>query len=112
MVRQDFQNSHSVQREVWTDKTDYAKPEHHGLPQYLCMLQDAATKAEAWITCFPSEVFEPQTLAAAANDEVLTAGGTKPFIEAGYFESATGTLAKNVESFLAKHEDRSVILVR
>lgn len=91
---------------------DWTHLVNHGLVEYLAQYQSAALAPHAWITAFPSDVFEPETFQAAVTDPVLTDGGKKPFFQAGWFERPAGTLEGEVASFLDKFGPKTVVFVR
>ena len=68
---------------------------------------------EAWISCFPSSVFEPETLDLVRRDSVISAGGTKEYLEAGWFEVVPAKdMGDWVKAFLDKHGEKQVVYIR
>lgn len=97
--------------EKWSTEVNWHNPVEYGWFQYLGGVQGIGGKPDAWITCFPSGVFEPEALAAARDDKFMGAG-KKPVFEAGWYEAKATGLSEDVKSFLDKHDPKSVVYVR
>ena len=68
---------------------------------------------EAWISCFPSSVFEPETLDLIRKDSIISGGGTKEYLEAGWFEVGPAeNMGDGVKAFLDKHGEKQVAYIR
>ncbi|ODN98410.1 hypothetical protein L198_03654 [Cryptococcus wingfieldii CBS 7118] len=98
--------------ELWSLKIDWTQMNELAWFQWLSGRQAMAQVPEAWISCFPSSVFEPETIAAARKDEYITNGGKKPYFEVGWFErKPKANWGEGVKEFLDKYEAKSVVYI-
>nr|XP_019042356.1 hypothetical protein I302_08959 [Kwoniella bestiolae CBS 10118]OCF21286.1 hypothetical protein I302_08959 [Kwoniella bestiolae CBS 10118] len=115
---QNAPQSKLLQGDLDVENSDFGAQAAHLLKQadaYKALLsgwQECTTAPEAWITCFPASVLEPETLEAFRKDEYFTARGKKEVIELGWSERRPKIdLGQGVREFLDKQRDKSVIYI-
>ncbi|WVQ78390.1 hypothetical protein IAT38_000476 [Cryptococcus sp. DSM 104549] len=98
--------------ELWSMAIDWTDPNEMGWFQFLAGRQQCVPAVEAWISCFPSSVIEPETIAAVRQDPFVSGGGVKPYLELGWFESKPkANWGEGVHEFLDKQGEKSVVYI-
>ena len=79
--------------------------------QYFAGMQLTAYLPEAWVFCFPSDVFEPKVWDIIQTDEVISMDGKKQVISLGWIEDPLKDLEENIKGFLDGFEEKSVVFI-
>jgi hypothetical protein len=98
--------------EYWSAPVDWTKPENEGWIQWVEGMQAVTHLLDAWICCFPSDVFEPEAYDAACKDPLITARGGKPLFQLDWHEFPPQALEDDVKAFLDRQPPKSVVFVR
>ena len=100
--------------EFWSIKIDWSTSViHHMMLDFNLAMQAVVGIIDSYISCYASDVLEPETYAALKTDHYITDGGKKPVFMAGHSQEprVESGLGDAVQTFLDKQKPRSVILV-